>query len=287
MKRLLLLIAIIFPSFIFAQHTEVGFFLGASNYIGELSNDNSTFFWNETRPAFGILGRYNMNEKISFKGSLNYSTIAGDDANSLNKSIRERNLSFRSRLLEFAVTGEWNITGYQPYALKKPFSPYLFAGIALTSFNPKAEFEGQRVALQPLGTEGQGMQGFDSPYSKVTLAIPLGFGVKWALNDAMNVGFEAGARLAFSDYLDDVGGAYAPFAELLAGNGELAAALGNRTGELFGGDPVIVDPGTLRGNPDTRDWYFTAGIFFSYNFLDNGLVGIRKKIKRGIKGCYD
>jgi len=287
MKRLLLIFTIIFPSFIFAQYTEVGIFLGASNYIGELSNDNSTLYWNETKPAFGILGRYNLNEKISVKGGLNYGWISGDDANTANQSIRERNLSFKSRLLELSLTGEWNFMGYEPYGLKKPFSPYLFGGVALTSFNPKAQFEGETVALSPLGTEGQGISGFESPYSKTIIAIPLGFGVKWAINDAMNVGFEAGARLTFSDYLDDVGGFYADQAELLAGNGELAAALGNRTGELFGGDPVLVAPGTLRGNPDTNDWYFTAGIFFSYNFLDNGLVGIRKKIKRGIKGCYD
>ncbi len=287
MKRLLLSIAIIFPSFIFAQHTELGIFLGASNYIGELSNDNSTLYWNESKPAFGILGRYNMNDKISIKGGLNYSWIAGDDANTANQSIRNRNLSFKTRLLEFSVTGEWNIPGYQPYGLKKPFSPYLFAGVALTSFNPKAEYEGEWVALQPLGTEGQGIADYGSPYSKTTFAVPFGLGVKWALNDAMNIGFEAGARLTFNDYLDDVGGLYADYGDLLAGNGEIAAALGNRTGELFGGDPVIVDPGTLRGNPDTRDWYFTGGIFFSYNFLDNGLVGIRKKIRRVRRGCYD
>ena len=287
MKRLILIFAIIFPSFIFAQHTEFGFFLGASNYIGELSNDQSTLYWNESKPAFGLLGRYNLNDNIAVKGGLTYSHIAGKDANSQNKSISERNLSFKSRIFEFSVTGEFNIPGYQPYALKKPFSPYIFAGIALSSFNPKANYNNEWIALQPLGTEGQGISGYNSPYSKTTLAIPFGFGVKWAINDAMNIGLEAGARLTFTDYLDDVGGVYADYGELLAGNGETAVALANRTGELFNSDPIILPAGTRRGDSSNNDWYFTGGIFFSYNFLDNGLVGIRKKIRRVRKGCYD
>ena len=227
-----------------------------------------------------------MYSKFAVRAGLNYSQISGKDSNSSNKSISQRNLSFRSRLLEFSLLGEWNIPGFQPYGLAKPFSPFLFAGVAFTSFNPKANFNDEWIALQPLGTEGQGIPGFDSPYSKTALAIPFGIGVKWALNDAINIGFEVGARMTFSDYLDDVGGNYADHAELLAGNGELAAALANRTGELFGGEPVIVPGGTPRGDASNNDWYFTTAISISYNFLDNGLVGIRRKTGRG-KGCYD
>ena len=287
MKRFLIVFSIFLPSFLLAQHTEIGFLLGASNYIGELSNNQSTFYWQETKPAFGFFGKYNHNSMVALRGGLNFSSVSGEDSNSENKSISERNLSFQSRIIELSLIGEFNFPGYQPYALAKPFSPFLFGGIALANFNPKADFNGESVALQPLGTEGQGIPGFARPYSKTTLAIPFGAGLKWALNDAINVGFEVGARLTFTDYLDDVGGVFADNDALIQGNGELAAALANRTGELLGTDPVIVPAGTPRGDNTNNDWYFTAAFFVSYNFLDNGLVGIRKKIKRRRRGCYD
>ncbi len=285
MRRLLFALFITVPSLLFAQHTEAGFLLGASNYIGELSNNQSTIYWQETKPAIGFFGKYNLNSMLAIRGGLNYSRISGKDSNSNNKSISQRNLSVRTRLLEFSLTGELNLPGYQPYGLAKPFSPFIFGGIALTSFNPKANYNDEWVALQPLGTEGQGISGYDSPYSKTTLAIPFGVGVKWALNDAINVGFEAGARMTFTDYLDDVGGTYADYGDLISGNGELAAALSNRTGELIASDPVIVPAGTARGDSSNNDWYFTAAFTISYNFLDNGLVGIRRKTGKG-KGCY-
>jgi len=111
-------------------------------------------------------------------------------------------------------------------------------------------------------------------------------GVKYALTDKLNVGLELGARRTFSDYLDDVSGSYVSFPELLAGSGALAAALGNRTGELKGGEPVIVSTGTQRGDKAAADWYFILGVTASYNFLENGLMGNRQH-SRGKKGCYN
>ena len=87
----------------------------------------------------------------------------------------------------------------------------------------------------------------------------------------------------FTDYLDDVSGNYVDFQTLLAGNGELAAALGNRTGEYLGTEPVLGETGQ-RGDDKVADWYFLAGLSLSWNFLDNGLVGSRgRSTKRS--GC--
>lgn len=283
MKNLVFILLFALPSFLSAQHTEVGFLLGASNYMGELSNNNSTIYFQETKPAVGVFGKYNLNNLIAVRLGFNYASIAGEDANSPNRSINNRNLSFRSNLYEFGLTGEFNIPGFQPYNLDQPLSAFLFGGIALTKFNPKARYNDDLFALQPLGTEGQGIAGYDAPYSRVLFAVPFGIGIKYALNDAINLGLEVGARYSFTDYLDDVGGVHADYQELLDGNGEIAAALSNRTGELTG-EPVIVPAGTERALTENNDWYFIAGITLSYNFLDNGLVGIRKRSRRR-SGC--
>ncbi len=289
MKNFLQILAYaLLPFAVSAQHLEAGILLGGANYIGDLSNNSGNLYLKETKPAAGIFVRQNFNHLFAARLGFNWARVSGQDANVRNDDfVHDRNLSFRSSILEFALIGEFNILGYQPYGLARPFSPYVFAGIAGSKFNPKARYLGNWEELQPLGTEGQGMAGFDSPYKRFAFAIPFGVGVKYALTDRINLGLELGARPTFTDYLDDVSGAYVSYPELLSGNGELAAALGNRTGELTeNGEPVIVPTGTQRGDSAKKDWYFILGVTASYNFLDTGLMGSRKRGGRR-PGCYD
>ena len=288
MKTTLRMLLIFFlPVFAQAQYLEAGILIGGANYLGDLSNNSSTVYLGETKLAYGAFARYNLTDFWTVRLGLNAGKIAGQDANIKNDAfLRDRNLSFRTNIIEVALTGEYNILGFQPNGLYSPFSPYVFAGVAFTKSTPKARYQGNWVALQPLGTEGQGMPGFGSSYKKSTFSIPFGVGVKYALTDKLNVGLELGARRTFSDYLDDVSGSYVSFPELLAGSGALAAALGNRTGELKGGEPVIVSTGTQRGDKAAADWYFILGVTASYNFLENGLMGNRQH-SRGKKGCYN
>ncbi len=284
MKHFLSLMIALMTLPAFAQHFEPGLMIGASNYIGDLARNSRKVYMKETRPALGLFMRYNLNDFVTLKAYGNYASIAGEDANADDEAIQTRNLSFRSTLVEFGVTGEFNLSGYQPYALSKVFSPYLFIGVSAVWFNPKAKYNGDWIALQPLGTEGQGMPNFPEAYSRTNFAVPFGIGFKYALTDQLNLGLEFGARRTFTDYLDDVSGTYVAYSELLAGNGELAAALGNRTGELLGGEPVTVPTGTSRGDDARNDWFFIFGVTVSYNFLDNGLMGSRKRSRRKA-GC--
>jgi opacity protein-like surface antigen len=288
MKKIVqILILAITPICLNAQHLEVGALIGGANYVGDLSNNSSNLYLGETKLAAGLFVKQNLNDLFAVRLGFNWARIAGQDANVRNDDfVRDRNLSFRTTLLEFGLTGEWNILGYQPYGLSRPFSPYLFVGIAGTKFTPKARYQGNWEELQPLGTEGQGMAGFDEPYKTFAFAIPFGIGVKYALSDRINLGLELGARPTFTDYLDDVSGDYVTYTDLLAGNGQLAAALGNRTGELTDSEPVVVPTGTQRGDGAKKDWYFILGATVSYNFLDNGLMGSRRRGGRRA-GCYD
>ncbi|MFK7807767.1 MAG: DUF6089 family protein, partial [Saprospiraceae bacterium] len=192
------------------------------------------------------------------------------DSRSNDAAQQIRNLSFKSNVTEVALTGEFNILGYQPYGLYKPFSPYVFAGIAGFKFNPKTEYQEETVELSSLETEGES-------YGTFQFAIPVGLGVKYAINDTWNIGLEAGVRYTFTDYMDDVSTVYVSESEL---SGELAVALANRsTGENA---PQVGDP---RGNPDNNDLYFMVGLTISYNFLDNGLVGFRNRFRGSRNGC--
>ncbi|MCP3932057.1 MAG: porin family protein [Bacteroidetes bacterium] len=269
-----------------AQHFEAGLMVGASNFFGDLSKNSSIVYIQETKPSGGIFARYNINDYFAVRLSANYGILSGEDQNTKKESIRARNLSFRTSLFEAGISGEFNILGYQPYDLSRAFSPYLFAGISVFRFNPKTEYDGNKIELQPLGTEGQGMESFPDrkKYSLTQIAIPFGFGVKLALNDSWNVGLELGARKTFTDYIDDVSTSYVQYQELLAGNGEMAALLGNRQGEYAGTEPVSVPTGTARGDNNSSDWYFILGATISYNFFDTGLSGVRNKSRKR-SGC--
>jgi hypothetical protein len=278
-----------FPLLLSAQHTELGLLLGLSNYIGDLSNNSSNIYLNETRPAAGLLARYNLNDYLAFRLGGTYTRLGGRDANvNSDEFIRQRNLSFRSSLMELSLTAEVNLLGYQPYGLFKPFSPYLFAGVSVAHFNPQARYQGDWVDLQPLGTEGQGLPQYPergAPYRLNAFSIPFGLGIKYALSDKINIGLELGARRAFTDYLDDVSTTYVSYEELLNGNGELAAILSNRTSELAGVEPYYPQTGTRRGDSHANDWFFILGASVSYNFLENGLMGSRQR-QRKRAGCY-
>src|ERR1051325_4980864 len=93
-----------------AQDKEFGIFLGTAQYQGDLSLKQVTL--NETKPGFGVFGRYYFNPRIDIKGGLNYGWIEGDDKNypdAENFERKYRNLSFKSHVLELSAVAELNI----------------------------------------------------------------------------------------------------------------------------------------------------------------------------------
>ncbi len=270
MRYLLFFVIILSSLSLTAQQYEFGLLLGASTYQGDIAPTTKKSSFNDFHPSLGVFGRYNVNPYFTVRVNISYGKVSGNDAQADDEARRERNLSFQSEIYEFGLTGEVNIFGYDAEGLQKRVSPYLFGGIAVFHFNPETNYLGQLVELQPLGTEGQGMEGFQEKYKLTQFAIPMGVGVKVAVNKRLNLGVEAGARMTFTDYIDDISTDYVNFSQLARGNGDLAAALGNRTGEYLGTEPVDVPTGTQRGNPRVDDWYFIAGVTVSYNIFGNG-----------------
>ena len=284
MKKLMFaVIALSLPFLSFGQFWEGGFYGGVSYYGGDISTQAVEF--EELQPTVGLFARYNPKDALSLRISGGWGRVGSDMANTDSdfqyyEEAVLHNLHFRTDIVELSGVAEWNILGFDPYNLRKTFTPYLFAGISGFYFNPKAEYQGEWVALQPLGTQGQGMDGFAPKYSRLNIAIPVGLGVKFSINDLWNIGIDWGTRFTFTDFIDDVGGEYVSRAELLAGNGETAANLANRMGEFLNSEPVDVPTGTQRGNPNSMDTYTNFTITASYNFMDNGLVGFRRRNRR-------
>ena len=240
------------------RSAEVGVFLGGSYYIGEI---NPTAHLNQfTKPAGGFVFRYNMNSRLSARLNFLAGRIEGHDSFSSAEAALQRNLNFKSPINELSLQLEFNFFDYAIGNEKRKFSPYLFLGIAGFKFNPQGQLaNGAWVALQPLGTEGQGLEGGASKkkYKLIQLSIPFGVGAKVNLSKNIGISFEWGMRKTFTDYLDDVSKKYYDPTVLAATRGATAGVLSDPS---IGTDPGYSNTGRQRGNPTNKDWYSFVGI---------------------------
>lgn len=265
------------------------FGLGASTYHGDLHDVLYDGF--TARPNLGIGLRKKFGSQLSLRVDLNWYQIAGAD--SLNQKIKERenrfggndtrrprNLSFRSNNIELSALLVFNLIPVNNSYTRRPLiNPYIYAGIGLSSNNPKGLYEGNWVPLRPLQTEL-------TPYSGRIMVIPVGIGIRLKANDAIDILLEAGYRHTFTDYLDDISKEHvdpAAFDALFGENTEtaiLAKALSDRAGE--GGFPSR-PAGWDRGNPLKNDAYYIFQIrlemYLPDNFLSQLFSPSRKKPK--------
>lgn len=255
-----------------AQDKELGVFLGVAQYQGDISQKQLTL--KETKYSFGALYRYYFTPKINFNGSLTYGVIEGDDANYANVDNfrRKRNASFRTSIVEVSGQAEYNLRPYISRSRRYKWAPYVFTGVSLFYFNPTAELNGQRLALQPLGTEGQGTPGQPARYSRIQPSIPYGVGFKYSLGNYWNLGFVIGQRKTFTDYLDDVSNKYGDKEAIRAQYGDAAAALSDRAGEV---DPKYIKNrgGEGKGDPKQKDMYLFTGFTISKTFRRFSCIG--------------
>jgi hypothetical protein len=217
-KYILTLFSFFFSYTTDAQYNDVGVMLGGANYKGELSRH--LFNTNFIHPAIGIFYRHNYDRRWSLKVALNYGRISGDDAKAKTPFEIDRNLSFYSDILEISPLFEFNFFPFETGRNDYPFTPYLFTGLSFFHFNPKTKLGNTIYELQPLGTEGQGINGVKR-YKRFQVALPIGGGIKIAVGN-IGIGIELGARRAYTDYLDDVSTVYPDMAALLAANGPAA-----------------------------------------------------------------
>jgi hypothetical protein len=121
------------------------------------------------------------------------------------------------------------------------------------------------VFLRPLNTEGETFYKGRKAYSPMAVCIPIGFGVKYAVTDKINISFEVSHRFTTTDYLDDVSKTYIGIDKFSSpGTPPIAAVLQDRSFET--GTP-IGDEGRQRGFSKQKDQYAIAEIGISFNIM--------------------
>ncbi|HON17798.1 MAG TPA: hypothetical protein PK990_01360 [Salinivirgaceae bacterium] len=268
--------------------------IGSTTFLGDLGGGKTTSWIGDidlaaTRPLIVVGGRYKVLEQAAVGVSMSYGYVRGDDKWSQNEFRKRRNLSFRSPLFEFATYGEFHIIkekfGRRTSGKRRgsifswqtiqalPINLYVFGGVALFWFNPQGQGpDGKWYKLHSIGTEGQYIIPTREPYKRLQVGVPFGLGVRYPLNRKFSLGIEYGARLTFTDYIDDVSKNYIdpnlfddPIARYLSNPG-LPDASGN---------PYTVGPNDRRGNALNDDYYMFTVITLSYK-MRTGRGGLPK-----------
>jgi len=248
---------------------------GVINYGGDLQNKVYTF--QDAQFSIGGSLMYSIN-KFTIRGGATFGKVGGDD--STNTGYTSRNLSFGSKVYEASLCLQYDFLTLDE---NRKFTPYVFAGVGIFHFSPYTYYNGEKVYLSSLGTEGQGLSIYPDRkfYNLNQAVIPLGIGFKYKVSDNIFLGLEFNSRFLFTDYLDDVSDTYPDETVLLTERGQRAVDLSFRGDET---DPSRPFPsGGTRGNPKQNDNYYTSTFSFIYVF-PGGLFGGGGKSPRNV-GC--
>jgi hypothetical protein len=258
--------------------------IGPSQFFGDLGGSPSfgthflkDFNFGAIRYAMELGYRYNISKYFAAKAMLTGGLLYGSDALSTNSVRNNRNLSFRSPLVELSGQFEYYFYRASKYKIRYAkglhlnIDGYLFAGVGGFYFNPAGKYtNGKWYDLRPLSTEGEGLPGGPPEYSLFAFSVPIGIGGKYVINRQWAVGLEISHRVWTStDYIDDVHGNYYNNATILADKGPVAAYFADPS--LNHDSDASSAPGTERGDPRHNDNYMF--MFITVSFRPNFLKG--------------
>ncbi len=249
---------------------SISVFSGVMNYMGDVKPDNFTM--THSNPVYGVTLRKPINRFFTLRAGYHKGKITAADYWN-PEDLRPRNLSFTSDIKEAYLGLEITLLDITT----SRFTPYMYVGGAMFHFNPWTKDQhGVKTYLMPLSTEGQGLAEYPDrkPYKLTQFSIPFGAGVRLAITDGINLGFEFNERKTFTDYLDDVSGTYVDRDVLQRERGSVAVALAYRADEVPGGRPLFPNAGEKRGTPTQMDWYYFLG--FTLEAKLNKLTGLVK-----------
>jgi hypothetical protein len=259
-----------------SQNWHVSGRIGFSNYQGDLQDSRLALSQAKLAGSIGL--RYDISEHVTARGFFTISTIMASDANNKNSELKQRNLDFHSRILDFELGAQYNIFSLN----NKWWTPYIFAGAGYFNFNPATQTNaGDKVFLRQLSTEGQGFANGRSPYNLWQFMIPFGFGAEYVITEDLRVGLEFGYRATFTDYLDDVSKGYIDENLLRTNRGQQAVDLAYR------GSGSYPAADNRRGNPNNKDAYYfvqltvTLRPYVDWYARTSGMASFKKNKKVG------
>ena len=187
MRKLLLMLMVLLPAARMSAQDdpqyrmEIGAGVGTVSYEGDFNGN----VLKNMQPMFSALWRYNFDPYKDLRLSATYGKLKGSSKNvdTYYPDYATEEYSFNRNLLDVSLVFEYNFWPYgtgRDYRGAKRLTPYIYGGIGATS------------------ASGGGSK------SVITANVPIGLGVKYKLNERMNLGLDWGIHFSLSDELDGV-----------------------------------------------------------------------------------
>lgn len=241
------------PKTAHSQIVEFGGSVGLSYYMGDI-NPRKPFC--ESQLGWGVLVRYYNDTRWAFRLAYSNLQLNGSDKSSGYRP--ERGLSFNTNVHDVALVAEFNFLDYFTGSKRNGLSPYLFGGISVLYFNPKAD-DGKELCNVLTDVDGYYANGSDNindgeaKYNKFSASIPFGIGVKYSLGQKLGVALEWRWDYTFTDWLDDCH-AYYPTV-----NNDYSDPTNftENSGKMY----------IQRGNMYDKDWFGYLNVSLVYKFV--------------------
>ena len=255
-----------------AQGLEIGIKAGGALYSGDLSPGDLGLYFEDLNFAGGAYLRYRPTARFGIRVNGNFGRLSAErEMVALNENVErvpiERN--FRTKLTEFNAVLEYDLF-YLGDRDRNFLAPYAYAGIGVLSFNPESQIDGVYTELQPLRTEGQGLDPtrYDAtPYELTKTIFVFGGGVRVRFAERIVLGLELGGRNTFTDYIDDISNTRVNYLDVISGpGGTLAGQFSN---------PAVTNPSEVtdleydRGG-EFNDFYFVGGFTLGITIGEGG-----------------
>jgi hypothetical protein len=265
-----------------AQKHEFTGGIGFAQYYGDLNTINggatpTSLFTDglnskSIKMSYSLGYRYNTPYYLSVGIQLSHLLLRGNDADNKSSQPNDaaffrlvRNLDFYTDVNELSLDIRYE-PFRNPHNWNKPgcfLSPSFGLGVGVFKFNPKTNYQGNEIELQPLGTEGP------NKYKLTQFSLPLSVGLKLnSPNRKYAIGLDFTYHFTTTDYLDDVSTIYVD-PSLFAGSNEvktIATNLADRNlyGQNHPSYGYITSAGSQRGNSKNNDHFLTGQLKFCY-----------------------
>lgn len=183
---------------------EIGADAGVFVYQGDLTPSRLGSY-KTLEPAFNIYLNKIITPMFSLRTDISLGALKGDDSKYAVPAYRkQRNFKFSSPVIELSGLLVADLLKNNTPKRYLGFSPFVFTGIGFgflhirrdySGFNGEY-FAGETTTIQGLNADAQ--------HALPTLipVIPIGAGIKYAINEKISINAETTYRLIFTDYID-------------------------------------------------------------------------------------